>query len=444
MQANEKTRRGLTDLTPIVATIGFILVVSLKPIRGLLVYGVLLIWYPTSLMVDLGTLSFSVGRVVIIGLLIRCVLEPDLMRRFKWNGLDKAILIYYVGQLIAGIFTMPVGILIENRGGDFMDLFLPYLAVRLIVKDREDLLRIVKGMVIAAALLAPFALWESVTGRNLLSFGRVRTVFQDKRLGFTRARGTFDHPIYLGVFLGMVGTLSLAAWRYVRAVGFYVFLTACAFVGSFASVSSGAVMTMFFGLGFVLCYRYRQYWKAGLITIAMMCLVVEIVSNRHFYQVIDRVSFNSATAWYRARLIEKAFFEGGMKGHWLFGYGFTEPGWGRTIDSRDHTDMVNHYLLILCRFGLAGLIPFVYAIVVTFKNLLRGFWKRPEREQWLVWCVCASLVGVLMAFHSVSGFTPVTTYLFMIIAFSCVLKEEPLQTITMTQKRGRAHERSGR
>lgn len=430
-------------MTPIVAAIGSILAITLSPIRGLLVYGVLLIWYPTKLVVNLGPLSFSVGRFVIIALLIRCALEPGLVQRFKWNALDKAILLYYVGQLISGMFTMPVGVLVENRGGDFMDVFLPYLAVRLTVKNRDDLLLVVKGMVIAAALLGPLALYESVTGRNLMALGRTLG-YSDKRLGLSRARVTFDHPIYMGVFLGMVGTLSFAAWRYVRAVGLYMFVTACALVGSFASMSSGAVMTMFFGIAFVACYRFRQYWKTGLVMAVLMCLVVEILSNRHFYQVIDRVSFNSTTAWYRSRLIEKALFEGGMSGHWLFGYGFAEPGWGTAIDYRDHTDMVNYYLLILCRFGLLGLLPFLYAIALVFKNLLRGFWSRPEREQWLIWCVCGSLVGVLMAFHSVSGFTPVTTYLFMIMAFSCVPIGKSPQALAVTHKGNRSHGQPGR
>jgi hypothetical protein len=40
--------------------------------------------------------------------------------------------------------------------------------------------------------------------------------------------------------------------------------------------------------------------------------VVEIISNRHFYDVFGDFTVNPVTAWYRSRLIDVALFEGGM------------------------------------------------------------------------------------------------------------------------------------
>jgi uncharacterized membrane protein len=153
-----------------------------------------------------------------------------------------------------------------------------------------------------------------------------------------------------------------------------------------------------------------------------MCCFVEMVSNRHFYDVIDRLAFNKATAWYRTRLFEIAFFEGGMSGHWVTGYGLADPRWCDRIDFRDHTDMVNHYLLKLTRYGLVGFIPFCAVIIAAIKRLFKDFWLvSHDSDKWLIWCLAGGLFSVLLAFNSVSLFGQPMILLFMIFGFCAAL-----------------------
>ena len=173
-------------------------------------------------------------------------------------------------------------------------------------------------------------------------------------------------------------------------------------------------------LSFISFYRYRHSWKGAIIGVILMCGLVDIISNRRFYNVIDHLSFSSSTAWYRARLFEVALFEGGMSGHWLTGYGFAEPGWGPKIDMREWTDMVNHYLLELSRYGLVGFIPFCAVIITAIKKLFENFrLMKSGEDQWLIWCIAGGLFGVLLAFNSVSLFGQPMTMLFMMFGF-CV------------------------
>ena len=104
-----------------------------------------------------------------------------------------------------------------------------------------------------------------------------------------------------------------------------------------------------------------------------------------------------------------------MSGHWLTGFGFAEPGWGLKIDTRDWTDMCNHYLLKLSRYGLVGFIPFCAVIIVAIKKLFEGFWLvKNDDDTWLIWCIAGGLMGVLLAFNSVSLFGQPMIMLFMI------------------------------
>jgi len=148
-----------------------------------------------------------------------------------------------------------------------------------------------------------------------------------------------------------------------------------------------------------------------------------MISNRHFYDVLGDFTLNSATAWYRSRLIQVGLFEGGMSGHWLAGFGYgVDPGWNMRIDGRDHTDMVNHYLLVLSQFGLIGLIPFIAMNIEGIRILIRAFNTATSKAaRWLVWCLAAGLFGLAGAFVSVSLFGPPTTIYYMMVAFAGVM-----------------------
>lgn len=409
-------------ITLIIAAAGCMLVFFVRPVYGLAVYIILSMWYPYCVgTVSVSTIDFSVGRIVIIALFVKIFLSTNLTEKFKVIWLDKLVVILFVAEVIAGFTTTEPMKLIEYRSGDFFDMALPYFAVRLIITSKEQYISLLKAMAWAAAALTVLAFYECLTGRNLLKLGRPLSV-PDIRLNlFHRAQTTFRTSIYFGVFCGMTGAVCIGLVKNVRKNAIlYTILAGSIFLGAFSSMSSGGLFAMVGGIGFICFYRFRHYWKAGIIGIILMCGLVEVISNRHFYDVIDRFTFNSATAWYRSRLFEVAFFEGGMSGHWLTGYGFTEPGWGLKIDMNDRTDMVNHYLLVLSRYGLIGFIPFCAVIITAIKKLFENFWLvKSDEDQWLIWCVAGSLFGVLLAFNSVSLFGQPMTMLFMMFGF-CV------------------------
>ncbi|MFX0203699.1 MAG: hypothetical protein ACFFCW_46975 [Candidatus Hodarchaeota archaeon] len=411
-------------LTLSVAVIGLILVISLKPIHGLIVYISLAIWYPYCVgTVSIGTIDFSVGRIIIIPLFAKIFWGTNLTTKFKVIWLDKLVVILFATEILAGFATTEPFRLIEYRAGDFFDMALPYFAVRLIITTKEQYITLLKAIAWSSGVLALFAFYESLTGHNLLALGRSLETPEIRMRFFHRAKATFRICIYYGVYSATVGAMCMGLLKSVKKnKSIYGVLVGLMFLGAFSSMSSGALLTMVGGLSFIAFYHYRRYWKHALIGIIIMCGLVEIISNRHFYDVIGRFTFNASTAWYRSRLFEVAFFEGGMSGHWLTGYGcFTDPGWGTKIDYRDHTDMVNHYLLKLCRYGLVGFIPFCAVIIVAIKRLFEGFWHiRNDKDTWLIWCLGAGLFGVLLAFNSVSLFGQPMIMLFMMFGL-CVM-----------------------
>ncbi len=411
-------------ITLLIAAAGCVLVLCVRPVYGLVVYIILSMWFPYCVgTVKMGTIDFSVGRIVIIALFVKLLLGTNLVNKFKVIWLDRLVVILFAAEIVAGFTTIEAMKLLEYRSGDFFDMALPYFAVRLIITSKQQYIALLKAIAWSAGVLAVFAIYESLTGQNLLDLGRNMGTPQIRMEVFHRAQTTFRHPIYFGVFCGMTGAVCMGLAKNAKKTAlFYKILVGLMFLGCFSSMSSGGLLAMAGALLFIGFYKYRYYWRQAIVGVVIMCGMVEVISNRHFYDVIDRLAFNSANSWYRTRLFEVAFFEGGMSGHWLTGYGFEEPGWGQKIDTRAYTDMVNHYLLQLSRYGLIGLIPFCAVIIMAIKKLFEGFWLiRGESDQWLIWCIAGGLLGVLLAFNSVSLFGQSMTMLFMMFGFCAVI-----------------------
>lgn len=407
------------------------LVFFLPPIYSLVVYIAALAWYPQYLSVPVGTIDFTLRRIAILAIFANLFLRTDLPGRFKFIWLDKLVIIYFAAQLLAGATTaQSLMAFLENRGGAVFDMVLPYFAVRMIIRNKQQYLALLKGILIIAGPLAIIGFYQSLTGRNPVGFlreygaWRASSYVPLSRLGFFRADVVFSHSIMFGLFFAMFGPVCAGILRIAKE-----YKTLCLIglglmgVGVFSSMSSGPMLAGLLSILFIAFFRYRRYCKMGLAMVILMCVAVEIISNRHFYDILGDFTLNPATAWYRSKLIDVALFEGGMSGHWLTGFGYAvEPGWSSKIDGRDHTDLVNQYLLILSFYGLVGFVPFLAMNVAVVKRLVTAYKASTlDSDKWLIWCLSAGLFGLWSAFMSVSLFGQPTTVYYMIIGFAGVM-----------------------
>ncbi len=410
------------------------LIFFLPPIYSLVVYIAALAWYPQYLSVPVGTIDFTLRRIVILAIFANLFLRTSLPRRFKFIWLDKLVVIYFLCQILAGAFTSKLlTAFLENRAGAVFDMVLPYFAVRMIVTSRKEYLTLLKSILIIAAPLAVVGFYQCLTGNNPLGFLKEYHAWRSSavyrpilRHGFYRADVTFPMSIMYGLFFAMFGPLCAGILRSAKKYKYEILCwvgVGLMGVGIFSSMSSGPILAGLLSILFIAVYRWRKYWKPIVIIIIIMCGSVEIISNRHFYDVLGGFTLNPGTAWYRSKLIDVALFEGGMSGHWLAGYGYNaEPGWKDKIDGRDHTDIVNHYLLILSRYGLVGLLPFLAMNMVVVKKLVDAYKASTlDSDKWIVWCVLAGIFGLAGAFMSVSLFGQPTTIYYMMIGFAGVM-----------------------
>lgn len=417
--------------TILIGVMAVIAVFLASPLRGLMVFIAALAWYPSFLSVPIGTIDLTMTRMVMLALFVKLFLQGNLIRQFRFEVVDKLVIVYFLAEIVAGATTaVSLGQFLENRAGATFDMLLPYFAVRLIVRNKQQYLTLLKAILVIAVPLATLGMWQSLTGYNPFGFlwkyyawAPDVTFIPVHRSGLYRASVVFPHPIMYGLFFAMFGPVCVGLLSQSRSKRptYYAGLFVMA-IGVFAAMSGGPVFASMLAVSFILFYRYRKLWKVAVGTVVVMCLLVEVVSNRHFYDVIGPFTFSASTAWYRSRLIEVAFFEGGMSGHWLTGYGQLDPGWGPRIDYRQFTDIVNHYILVLARYGLVGLIPFLAVLIAVFKRLLQAFRTSVSREdRWLAWCVMAALFGMLGGFFTVSLFSQTVVVFYIIMGFGAAM-----------------------
>lgn len=419
----------MQGITIVIALISATLILLNNNKKWIIIYVALLAYYPDYLTLKLGTVDFTVSRVIMIFMFALILFKKDIVNNFKWILLDKLVIIAFIGQIISSIPTTPFSIWFENRAGAMFDTIMPYFLVRLTITEWKSYITFLKSLLLIMAPIALLGVYQSITSHNPVGFlqrysawGSGIEVWQEPRHGFYRANITFPMSIMFGLFFAMLSPACFGLTKIVKKTDKPILYIGLVFslLGIMSSMSSGPWMAAMFSLAFILFYKYRRNWKTVLWLFVFGCLAVEVISNRHFYDVLTRFTFSSSTAWYRTRLFEVAFFEGGMSEHWLFGYGqVKDPGWGLKIDFRNFTDMVNHYLLILARYGLVGFIPFMLMIIESIKMLIKSFKSSIyEQERWLIWCFTGIMFGLLNALNTVSLFGQPAIILYLLFGFT--------------------------
>jgi hypothetical protein len=422
----------MVTVTLLVSVAASIMVFFLSPVYGLIVYLASFVYYPSYFSAPLGTIDFTVRRIVILAILAKLFLQTDLPGRFRFVWLDKLIIVFFTAQILAGATTaQSLGAFLENRAGAIFDMVLPYFAVRLIVINKDRYLTLLKGILFSVAPLAIFGFYQCLTGRNPLVFipGQ-RYSEPPMRLGFYRAALTFSHSIMFGLYFAMLGPICAGLWYSIRKNRWpYTIALGLMALGVFSSMSSGPILATILAMVFIAFYRFRQYWKIVVAVVILMCGSIEIISNRHFYDVLGGFTLDPTTSWYRSKLIDVALFQGGMSGHWLTGFGEVDPGWAPKIDGRDHTDIVNQYILVLSCYGLMGLIPFIAVIIVALNAIIKAFQMSvSEGDRWLIWCLAGALFGLLVSLFTVSLFGPPTSILYILFGFCGAMPQIIRQT----------------
>ena len=407
-----------------IGILGSILVLALRPAYALAVYVAALVWYPNYLRVSIGTIDISAGRIVVAVLLLRCLCDEQIRRKFVWSRLDTWVTLSMA--VYTGIYciTRPLSEAIENRAGFLIDTWLAYMAVRFIVTDKAVLTSFIKVMAVVMAALAILGIVESVTGRFFfLALKQYRpwntpvgdVTLVEPRWGFGRANGPFSHSIMFGTCFVMFLPLIWALRHQCGYWGKLAYpLSGMAILGALSSMSSGPWGALVVVIFCLVLEKYKRWLKTVLVGLAVLCVLAAVGSNRSLHHVLfSYLNLGKGDWWQRARLIDCAIEDFGK--WWLAGYGGRDPGWGAKT-GMSHTDGNNEFIVAGVDYGIWGVIALCSVLAVAIRTLVRmhNLSNDIVLRSWF-WSLGTTLVATIVAWQGVSFFGQMPSIFYCIL-----------------------------
>lgn len=385
-------------------------------------------WAPAALLVgctymtlgqgiEIATIHLPVYRMMLLVGLIRVMLKGERIEG-GFNTIDKLVLVWSFWSVFAGFFHDQERYSVIYFCGGVFNVTSIYFLIRIWCNDIEEVQSVIA---VVAVILVPIAiemLLEKATGKNLFSFlgGVPENVYV--REGKLRAQGPFLHAILAGT----VGATSIplfiglfARYRLIATLGIVAGV-----IMTFASASSGPVMSLLAGSGALMLWRYREHVYKLRIACVIAYLVLMVTMTQPPYYLISRIDISGgSTGWHRSFLIEQTFNH--LSEWWLFGTDITRhwmPMQGIASDPQ-HTDITNYYISFGVSGGLAAMVLVIVMLLVAFKWVGKTIitWGDENSERcFMIWCFGATLFAHAATSISVAYFDQSVLYFWLSLA----------------------------
>ena len=329
-------------------------------------------------------------------LLALLVLLPYVLRRrdpdtpgFGKHGVDWLVAGYLLLQLAlqyrADSFTntLRTGVIV------FLDYFLPYYAASRALRSSRDIRDVLLSLVVAALVLVPIAVFESVKHWLLYSalegalgvdYAAGRYLARD---GLLRALATAGHSIVLGYVMAIAMLLHFGLRHRNPLPRAWALGLAALGIGLVVTVSRGPWVGAAVGiLAMTLASRQPGRRLVRLILVALAAAVVLAVSPWgekavEYLPFVGDIDQRSVT--YRKRLFEISMQVIGME-PWFGSPYFMNAEPMQELRSGHLIDIVNSYLMIALRYGYVGLAWFCAIFAAAFWAVITALRRQPNED----------------------------------------------------------------
>ncbi len=375
-----------------------------------------LCFIPTSQCVIIFGASFYYHQLIIIAILTRLIITSNIT--IKLNKIDILFIIWQVSGFIIYVIQWQTVQAAVWKTGRTLEALTTFALIRLCLKNKNDIYRLIDTLAIISIIMAPFVLYESISGHNPFSlFGKVST---DIREGRFRCQAAFPISIILGIFWALF--ISLFWMRYKQHNSFFYILSiACSLFMIYACASSTPIGTLLFCCIVIATYKYKQWYRLTIPLCILLYLILSFIMVSPPYYIIARIGVvGGSTAWHRAYLIDRAiiFFN-----EWAMLGTRTTSHWNYTGRSGHEFDITNQFILEGIRGGAVTLIFFIVLIYYSCKTIYRTAIKEQSSNKFY-WNILAFLSGHIVSFFGISYFGQMTILLYTTFAIISLLHNE--------------------
>ena len=394
-----------TTITPIVLGIMLVavLLILLLPRKYVIVPAVFTFFLvPTGQMILLGGYHLYVARIVILVGCMRAVFgafgsKEDVVVG-GWNPVDKAFLAYVVCDAMAVIILFGQAAAVVNQMGYLWDYLGGYFLLRYLIRDEDDIFRVLKCFAAIAFVLSLSMFWERITLHNVFGYlgGKMAPELREDRV---RAQGPFEHELMAGAFAANLLPLFCLLWKNGKAKIF----AAAGILGAAVmtwTTNSSTPLVAYLAAIFALCvWPFRKRMRAIRWGIVAGLIALQLVMKAPVWFVIAHVDLTgSSSSYHRAALVDQFIRHFGE--WWLIGTN-DAANWGL-----DMWDAQNQFVNVGETGGLLALIIFIVMISRCFARLgnARKVVEGDRVKEWFIWCIGSTLFAHVVSFFGVNYF----------------------------------------
>ena len=369
---------------------------------------------PADQRIIIADLDFTVLRILVVAGVFRLWLRREI-RAIRPNTFDKLLLAWAVTGAVIYVAQWQDTRSFIYKCGVLFDVLGMYWLFRQNIKSLDDIVLSFKALAGCALLLVPFVAVEWATGKNpFVALGTVGTAVRE---GHYRCQACFPHSIMLGLFWGTLLPVFVGlAVRQEKKLFYVAASAACVFIVS-STASSTPIGTLVAIMLLLPLFPYRRYGRR-IAWLMCGCLAgLHLVMQAPVWHLISRVNMvGGSTGWHRYFLIDQAvkhFNEWALLGT------RNTAHWGRGLG-----DITNQYVAEAVSGGLVTLVLFVCLMIFAAK-ILGSYSLRlaSKANQWLMWCICVSVLGHCIAFLGVGYFGQIRMLLYLMFGIVAAVYE---------------------
>ena len=356
---------------------------------------------PPETSVMLGSIRLSPFRVVLLLFIIPCIASIIINPKFKFGVIDLLILCHSSWVIIALCVYSGTGQGLESGGIYFIEAVGAYFVARKYITNAPQMQKFVKLLFTTILVLLIFTIPETITGTHYIRdifrsiLGGSSIPYMDKRLGLSRALGSFEHPIIYGIFCSSAAGIYFYGKNKINLGKSFIPMSLIS-LAAMISLSTGAIVSLFIQIGLIVWANITRgvkgRWLILLSAFISIFCIISIVSNRSPLKVfLSYLSFSAHTGYNRIRIFDYGMVE--ISNHPLFGIGLGE--WDKA-EWMVSNSMDNFWLATAVRYGIPAFIFLASALIILILKINhRKNKKSIIGHCYLGWCI--TMVGMIIA-----------------------------------------------
>jgi len=363
---------------------------------------------PEDQVLLIGSLHFPMLRLLVLFGFIRIMKDKVFSKARIFSGgvnkIDIAVILLTVFIALNSILLFQESGAVVNQLGNLYTVFGVYFLLRFLIRDEEDIVRVIQTFAWVAAIVAVIMTYEASTGHNpyaMLGGARAAEFASLAARGDRfRAEGPFAHSILAGTFGAVLVPFFIALWwkgKNYRKIAVMGIISAT--VMTAACNSSTPVLAYAAGVLALCMWPVRKSMRAIRWGIVVLLIALHIVMKGPVWSLIEKIDISGgSSSYHRYMLVDQCIRHFGD--WWLLGVKDTSVwGW-------DMWDTANQYVGTCDNYGLLPFVLFIAILVYGFKYVGRARRSAGGDKQraLFLWALGSALFSNVIAFVGISYF----------------------------------------